>query len=357
MTNVRTGQGPGKLPRAEFSRRFLEQFYDPMFEPEEEAIARLEAIAWDAYCQGSKAPLTREAGSDFEDPKHELSVEWLDTRARIRAASERQAAPATPSRVLLVCASARNDDTCPSEMSKTFRLTKIAEEVLTKEKGAEVDLLDLSLVSSEYGKKIHPCKGCASTAMPLCHWPCSCYPNHSLGQTGDAMADIYVRFTAAHAILIVTPVYWYQVPAALKAMIDRLVCADGGNADPTSTSGKDAKQAKKLELAGWDYPKHLDKRVFGLVVHGDVAGIEGVRRSLTDWLEWMGLVDAGATSKLDRYIGYYKPYATSHDALDDDHEMQEETRNVARAVGEGVALLRAGQLPLPDRGLARPRPK
>jgi len=146
-----------------------------------------------AYCQGRKAPLTREAGREFEDPKHELSVEWLDTRARIRAASERQAAPATPSRVLLVCASARNDDTCPSEISKTFRLTKIAEEVLTKEKGAEVDLLDLSLLSSEYGKKIHPCKGCASTAMPLCHWPCSCYchwpcscyPNHSLGQTGD----------------------------------------------------------------------------------------------------------------------------------------------------------------------------
>jgi hypothetical protein len=36
----------------------------------------------------------------------------------------------------------------------------------------EVDLLDLSLVTSEYGRQIHPCKGCVSTAMPLCHWPC-----------------------------------------------------------------------------------------------------------------------------------------------------------------------------------------
>jgi spore maturation protein CgeB len=31
----------------------------------------------------------------------------------------------------------------------------------------------------------------------------------------------------------------------------------------------------------------------------------------------------------DRYIGYYEPYATSHDALDRDQDVQEEVRNVA----------------------------
>jgi hypothetical protein len=30
----------------------------------------------------------------------------------------------------------------------------------------------------------------------------------------------------------------------------------------------------------------------------------------------MGLIDAGAAAKLDRYIGYYGPYFDSHDALD-----------------------------------------
>ena len=64
-------------------------------------------------------------------------------------------------------------------------------------------------------------------------------------------------------------------------MIDRLVCADGGNPDPTSTGGKKAAQAKTLEMAGWDYPKHLAGRAYGVVVHGDVAGIEGSRRSLS----------------------------------------------------------------------------
>ena len=148
--------------------------------------------------------------------------------------------------------------------------------------------------------------------MPLCHWPCTCYPNHATGQTGDWMAEIYERWVAAHGVIIVTPVYWYQAPSVLKLMMDRLVCADGGNPDPTSTSGKDAAKAKKLELDGWPYPKHLAGRVYGVFVHGDVAGIEGLRRSLCDWLDWMGLIDAGNVARLDRYIGYYEPYASSH---------------------------------------------
>lgn len=99
-------------------------------------------------------------------------------------------------------------------------------------------------------------------------------------------------------------------------MIDRLVCADGGNPDPTSTSGKTASKAKELEMAGWDYPKHLAGRAYGLVVHGDVAGVGDARRALSDWLDWMGFIDAGTPSRLERYIGYYEPYATSHEALD-----------------------------------------
>src|SRR5206468_2353987 len=118
------------------------------------------------------------------------------------------------------------------------------------------------------------CKSCVSTAMPLCHWPCSCYPNYSLDQTGDWMNEIYPLWVAAHGILIVTPVNWYHVPGGLKAMMDRLVCADGGNPDPTSTHGKNADEAKALELKGWPYPRHLAGRHFGLIVHGDSVGAE-----------------------------------------------------------------------------------
>ena len=57
-----------------------------------------------------------------------------------------------------------------------------------------------SRLAAEYGRNIHPCKACFSTAAALCHWPCSCYPNHSLGQTQDWMNEIYpmwVRRTAS----------------------------------------------------------------------------------------------------------------------------------------------------------------
>ena len=312
--------------------------------------------AWDGYTNGRKAPLTHAAGRGYSDPSYKLSDEWRATRAAIRAAEKRQRDPASPSRVLVISGADRNDGSCPGEMSKTYRLSRIVIRTLRTAR-IECDDLDLSRVTSEYGKHIHPCKGCVSTAMPLCHWPCSCYPNHALGQVNDWMNEIYPRWAAAHGVVIVTPVYWYQVPSALKLMMDRLVCADGGNPDPTSTDGKDAKKAKQIELAGWPYPKHLAGRAYGLFVHGDVAGIEGVRRSLSDWLDWMGLIDAGMHARLDRYIGYYEPYATSHDALDSDTDAQQEARNVATAMAAAVRELRAGRLSQPDRGIESPRPK
>ena len=356
VIEIRKGQAPPPLDRTEFGSRFRASFADPAFRTQDPAIAKLEEIAWDGYKEGRKAPVTQKAGLGYADPEYDLSTEWVATRKRLDAAQVRQADAASPSRVLLVCGSARNDGTCPGEMSKSFRLVGLAREILEQSQ-IEPDVLDLSLLTSDYGLYIHPCKGCASTAMPLCHWPCSCYPNHAMHQTNDWMAEIYERWTAAHAVIIVTPVYWYQSPSPLKLMIDRLVCADGGNPDPTSTSGKKVGKAKALEMAGWDYPQHLAGRAYGLIVHGDVAGIEGARRSLSDWLDWMGFVDAGAQARLDRYIGYFEPYATSHDTLDSDQAMQEEARNVARAVAHAVAEMRAGRLQAVQPKLARPRPK
>jgi multimeric flavodoxin WrbA len=356
MTTVRKGQAPPKLSRQAFATRFRSLFMDPAYDNEPDALARLEAVAWDAYVNGRKAPHTQKAGDEFADPDYDLSVEWLATRAKLQQAEQNRKDPSSTSRVLVVIGSARNDGSCPGEISKTFRLVGCVREVLDAAQ-FEIDVLDLSLLTSEYGKRIYPCKGCVSTAMPLCHWPCSCYPNHSLNQVGDWMAEIYERWTAAHGVLLVTPVYWYQTPSVLKLMMDRLVCADGGNPDPTTTTGKNAEKAKALELAGWPYPKHLAGRVYGLVVHGDVAGTEAVRRALSDWLDWMGLIDAGALARLDRFIGYYEPYATSHEALDRDKDLVEEVRNVARAVVNAVGEARAGRLSMPDRNLHAARPK
>ena len=356
MIEIRKGQAPGQLDRPQFSLRFRASFEDPAFRVEDIAIARLEDVAWQAYAEGRKSPITRKAGPGYADPDYDLSVDWIAAKERIEAAQKRWADASTPSRVLVICGAARNDGTCPGEISKSFRMASLVRETL-EQANIKPDMLDLSLLVSEYGRNIHPCKGCASTAMPLCHWPCSCYPNHSLNQTNDWMNEIYERWVDAHAVIIVSPVYWYQSPSPLKLMIDRLVCADGGNPDPTSTSGKKPAKAKDLEMAGWDYPQHLAGRAYGLIVHGDVAGIEGSRRGLSDWLDWMGFIDAGPQARLDRYIGYFEPYATSHETFDRDLAVQEESRNVARAVTKAVVELRAGRLQAVQPKLERPRPK
>lgn len=352
----RTGMPSPKLDRAEFRRRFLGQYIDPGYDQMRGELERIADAAWDAYSNERKAPLTRKAGPGYADPDHDLALDWIAGKDAIERAQLEHDHQAGPSRVLLINGAARSEHTCPSEISKSWRLTRIAEDACLAE-GVKTELLDLSRLISEYGRHIHPCKTCFSTAAALCHWPCSCYPNYSLGQTGDMMNEIYPMWVRAHGVILVTPVNWYSPSSPMKLMMDRLVCADGGNPDETSTSGKDAKKAKELELAGWPYPRHLAGRVFGVIVHGDSIGAETVRRGLSDWLTDMHLESAGSSAELDRYIGYWEPYATSHEALDQDRAIQEEVRNVARTVVNAIRVKRAGGVIDAGAKLDEPRQK
>jgi multimeric flavodoxin WrbA len=344
-----------RLQEAEFRRRFRNQFRDPVFTPLTSELDRIADAAWDAYSHSRKSPLTRKAGSSYADPDYELAQDWIAAKEAIEAAQRDHDDMNGPTRILIVNASPRSEHTCPGEMSKSFRLAEIASEGLIAA-GATVDLLDLSRLASEYGRLIHPCKACFSTAAPLCHWPCSCYPNYSLGQTHDWMNEIYPKWVAAHGVMVVTPVNWYQVTSPLKLMMDRLVCADGGNPDPTRTQGKDAALAKRIEMSGWDYPRHLAGRHFAVVVHGDTEGATATRRALTDWLLAMEFEAAGAAAEIDRYIGYWKPYATNHTELDDDTAIQDEVRVAAATLWAAVVARRTGQTAPPPR-LKQPREK
>lgn len=353
----RKGTPDPTLSEDEFRRRFLSQFQDPVFDPLSGELSRIAAAAWNAYSDYRKSPRTRKAGPDFADPDYDLSVDWIAAREAIGAAQQRHESAQGPARILLISASSRSEHTCPGEMSKSYRLAEIAREIFAGAPSVAVEILELSRLAAEYGRHIHPCKACFSTASALCHWPCSCYPNYAMGQTQDWMNDIYPKWVEAHGIMIVTPVNWYQATSPLKLMMDRLVCADGGNPDPTRTHGKDARRAKEIELEGWDYPKHLAGRLFSVVAHGDAAGVENVRRAIVDWLSDMDLIPAGAPAELDRYIGYWQPYATSHDELDRDLAVQEEVRNAARTLLEAVVAKRDGRLVSAGRHIDEPRLK
>ena len=352
----RKGMPSPKLTRAAFTERYLSRFADPAFEPLRGELDKVAAIAWGAYRDGRKAPITQKAGKGYADPDYDLAEDWINARALIDQAQARFEDRKGPLRVLLINGSSRSEHTCPGEMSKSYRLVLSAQRVL-ETAGLETKILDLSRLASEFGREIHPCKACFSTAAALCHWPCSCYPNYSLGQVHDWMNDIYPMWAEAHGVFIVTPVNWYQVSSPMKLMMDRLVCADGGNPDPTLTQGKDAKLAKREELKGWSYPRHLQGRIFSVVVHGDVEGAENVRRSVSDWLRFMKFTPAGPDAEIDRYIGYWEPYATSHDALDRDKDMQAEVRIAAEQLARAVKARRAGTLEPTYEGLESPRQK
>lgn len=353
--DIRKGMPDPHVGKEEFRKRFFARFYDPAFTPIRDDLDRAMEIAWRAYEAGRKAPQTRAAGEGFVDPQYQLSEEWWTAHQAMQEAASRHKNRSLPANVLIINASPRSEHTCPGEMSKTYRLVEAARNTFMQIPNFQTNVLDLSRLTSEFERQIFPCKACFSTSPALCHWPCSCYPNHALGQSPDWMNEIYPLWVAAHGIIIISPVHWYQAPTVLKLMIDRMVCADGGNPDPTSTHGKDATRAKELE-PGWKYPRHLAGRVFSIIVHGDSAGSETLRRILTDWLTDMQLRPAGEAALIDRYIGYYKPYATSHAELDRDEALFVETRHAALTLAEAVKRYRYGERASGDE-LQDPRPK
>src|SRR5207245_1864672 len=66
--HARKGQAPRPLSREVFGERFRQSFYDPKLESEKEALGRIEVIAWEAYDESRKTPITQKAGPGFADP-------------------------------------------------------------------------------------------------------------------------------------------------------------------------------------------------------------------------------------------------------------------------------------------------
>lgn len=103
-------------------------------------------------------------------------------------------------------------------------------------------------------------------------------------------------------------------------MIDRLVCADGGDPIP-----------------------------LGLTA--------GTRRKPSGSGSTAGLSAHGPAASLGRYARQWKPYATSREELDADHTVQEEARNAARTLLEAITAGRAGRFASAGSGLEQPRQK
>jgi len=180
-------------------------------------------------------------------------------------------------RVVVISGSPRSAESCAGQDGKTQTLANYAVAAL-ETAGASVDLIDLAVADHE--NIVRPCKGCVSTAGGYhCHWPCSCWgPGTAAEGVPDVMhdQDIYEKLERADGFLVISPVHWYSVSSQVKAMFDRLVCANltlsREDADELLENKKDPEETRPAEKAGASDDKlrnWLEGKVGAFLVHGD----------------------------------------------------------------------------------------
>ncbi|NPA96635.1 MAG: NAD(P)H-dependent oxidoreductase [Crenarchaeota archaeon] len=103
-------------------------------------------------------------------------------------------------RVLIVSAS-------PREYGYVRRASEFARRVATEVMGEEASWIDL------YNYRIHPCVGCVSDNVKACYRPCP------IDDDWERIADMV---EGSDALILVTPIYWYNVSTPMKCFIDRL---------------------------------------------------------------------------------------------------------------------------------------
>lgn len=74
--------GP-RLDEAEAKARFLSQYVDPAFQALSVELERLAQVAWQAYADGRKAPITVKAVPGYADPDYELAEDWVIAKAAV----------------------------------------------------------------------------------------------------------------------------------------------------------------------------------------------------------------------------------------------------------------------------------
>ncbi len=176
--------------------------------------------------------------------------------------------------ILVFQGSPRRENSCANQTPKT---QKIAEYLLDRwSPFVKIEIIDLSIGDVN----IQPCKGCISTSNGMhCHWKCSCYSIDSKTKP-DLMyqSGIYDKLEECDGFITITPIHWYSVSTQVKAMFDRLVCANQtitkeqaieifGNGNI-----KDSELTGRAELSGQykDLLKnHLEGKWAGFYAHGD----------------------------------------------------------------------------------------
>jgi len=97
----------------------------------------------------------------------------------------------------------------------TYRLLEVAM-LGAQEAGAETRLLHL------YDYRINPCRGCYSDSRLECRYPKEC----PFYEGADDFKRIANELLEADALIIATPVYWFNASGAVKNLVDRMTALE-----------------------------------------------------------------------------------------------------------------------------------
>jgi multimeric flavodoxin WrbA len=118
----------------------------------------------------------------------------------------------------------------PRKKGNTARILGWAEEELHA-KGCEIDRINIA------DHKVNGCKGC---------FTCKRFPGQpGCPQKDDAVA-LFGRMMSADALIYATPLYCWDFPSQMKALIDRHVCLVTGYATPAHKSLLEGKKTALL---------------------------------------------------------------------------------------------------------------
>lgn len=181
-------------------------------------------------------------------------------------------------KIVVFLGSSRSEDNCPGQEGKTKTLAVSSIEHFRDR--ADFELIDLAV--SADAPTVQPCKGCVSTAGGYhCHWPCSCYgPDSGAADKPDLMYefDVYRKLEECDGFLVFTPIYWYAPSTPLKALFDRLVCANLTLSKEFASSALESikdpevtQEANKAGLFDDQLKNWLEGKFAGFYVHGDMG--------------------------------------------------------------------------------------
>jgi len=233
-------------------------------------------------------------------------------------------------RIWIINASPRSENDCPQEKSKSQIIAEYMAKIARK--NAEVYLTNLYDAAN-----IGPCKGCVSTVLSLCHYPCDCYPD--VDYPNDPMKEFFKIGEKADAIIFVTPVHWWSFSTDLSAFLGRLNCVDVGR---PNAKGKDKNFEIKLMNSGKKYPvKHWAGKIAGVYTISEST--TGAAEPLAMALNHMGFwIPPHCIS--EQIIGADIPYHEHNKALDKNYCAWNAAKTIVENVIESVKLVKGKKL-------------